>query len=165
MDLQRCFSLPKRATRRPHLHPPRAIQSITVPRSSKMASSQRTPVALHSATSAGHTQHAPTNNQPQKTFSSTSMERLNHSSQLTKNYTIWRPSVCPRGSPPMWQTLHKWADWSWLGIYLGTSAQHSHNIALVLNPTTGHVSLQYHVSANKAFDTVKDLRGTGITWA
>jgi hypothetical protein len=38
----------------------------------------------------------------------------------------------------------KWEPRSHLGIYVGHSPSHTGSVALVLNPQTGHVSLQYH---------------------
>jgi hypothetical protein len=39
----------------------------------------------------------------------------------------------------------KWEPRSHLGIYIGHSPCHPGSVALVLNPRTGHVSLQYHM--------------------
>ncbi len=44
-----------------------------------------------------------------------------------------------------------------IGIYLGHSPQHAGNVALVLNPETGHVSPQYHVVFDDDFTTVADI--------
>ena len=50
---------------------------------------------------------------------------------------------------------HKWMDRSKIGIYLGTSPHHSHNVALVLNTITGLTSPQFHVKFDDRFETVK----------
>ena len=41
--------------------------------------------------------------------------------------------------------LPKWKKRARRGIFLGFSEQHHSTVALVLNPSTGHVSPQYHV--------------------
>ena len=41
--------------------------------------------------------------------------------------------------------LSKWEPRSRLGIYLGHSPCHAGSVALVLNPTTLHISPQFHV--------------------
>ena len=41
--------------------------------------------------------------------------------------------------------LPKWEPRSRLGIHLGHSPAHAGSVALVLNPSTGHVSPQYHL--------------------
>ena len=41
--------------------------------------------------------------------------------------------------------IPKWEPRSRIGIYVGQSPCHAGNVALVLNPKTGHVSPQYHV--------------------
>ena len=54
-----------------------------------------------------------------------------------------------------------------LGIYLGFSPNHSRNVALVLNPTTGLVSPQYHVRFDDLFETTRNPRNNAIdlaTW-
>ena len=50
--------------------------------------------------------------------------------------------------------LRKWQSRSRLGVYVGHSTSHSGNVALVLNPTTLHVSPQYHVVFDNGFTTV-----------
>jgi hypothetical protein len=41
--------------------------------------------------------------------------------------------------------LSKWLARARIGIYLGKSPRHSRSVALILNPKTGHVSLQFHI--------------------
>ena len=48
----------------------------------------------------------------------------------------------------------KWEPRSRIGIYLGHSPCHAGSVALVFNPTTGHVSPQYHVVFDDDFSTV-----------
>ena len=52
----------------------------------------------------------------------------------------------------------KWEPRSRVGIYLGHSPMHAGSVALVLNPKTGHVSLQYHVVFDDNFTTVQHMR-------
>ena len=49
-----------------------------------------------------------------------------------------------------------------MGIYVGRSPFHAGNVALVLNPKTGHVSPQYHVVFDDDFTTVPYLRSGHI---
>ena len=42
-----------------------------------------------------------------------------------------------------------------MGIYLGWSPNHGRNIALVVDQSTGLVSLQFHVAFDSSFHTVK----------
>ena len=48
----------------------------------------------------------------------------------------------------------KWEPRSRIGVYLGHSPFHAGSVALVLNPTTGRVSPQYHVVFDDDFSTV-----------
>ena len=52
----------------------------------------------------------------------------------------------------------KWEPRARLGIYVGRSASHAANVALVLNPKTGLVSPQFHVVFDDDFTTVPHLR-------
>jgi hypothetical protein len=54
-----------------------------------------------------------------------------------------------------------------MGIYVGRSPSHASNVALVLNPKTGHVSPQFHVVFDGDFTTVPYLRSTTVPphWA
>ena len=52
----------------------------------------------------------------------------------------------------------KWDRRARMGIYVGRSPAHASNIALVLNPRTGHVSPQFHVVYDDDFTTVPYLR-------
>ena len=45
-----------------------------------------------------------------------------------------------------------------MGIYVGHSPVHAGNVALVLNPTTGHCSQQFHVVFDDEFTTVPFMR-------
>jgi hypothetical protein len=48
----------------------------------------------------------------------------------------------------------KWNPRARIGVYLGHSPFHAGNVALVFNPTTGHVSPQFHVVFDDEFSTV-----------
>ena len=50
--------------------------------------------------------------------------------------------------------LPKWQRRSWKGIFLGFSTQHHTTVALVLNPTTGSITPQYHVIYDEKFSTI-----------
>jgi hypothetical protein len=44
-----------------------------------------------------------------------------------------------------------------MGIYFGGSPSHASNVALILNPRTGHVSPQFHIVFNDDFTAVQYL--------
>ncbi len=48
----------------------------------------------------------------------------------------------------------KWEPWSNIRVYLGHSLFHAKSVALVYNPSTGHVSPQYHVVFDNDFTRV-----------
>ena len=50
--------------------------------------------------------------------------------------------------------LPKWKERAQLGVYLGSSPNHSRTVHLILNPRTGHVSPQYHVKHDDFFESV-----------
>ena len=56
----------------------------------------------------------------------------------------------PKGFP-------KWELRSRLGIHLGHSPAHACSVALVLNPSTGHMSPQYHLVFDDEFTTVRHM--------
>ena len=57
----------------------------------------------------------------------------------------------PKGVP-------KWEPRSRVGIYMGHSPSHAGSVALVLNPTSGHISPQFHVVFDDTFGTVPYMR-------
>ena len=57
----------------------------------------------------------------------------------------------PKGVP-------KWEPRARVGIFVGHSPIHAGSVALVLNPTTGHVSPQFHVVFDDTFSTVPYMR-------
>jgi hypothetical protein len=44
-----------------------------------------------------------------------------------------------------------------MGLYVGHSPSHAANVALIFNPRTGHISLQFHVIFDDDFTTVPYL--------
>jgi hypothetical protein len=54
-------------------------------------------------------------------------------------------------------TVLKREPCAWMGIYVGQSPLHASDIALILNPRTGHISPQLHVVFNDDFTTVPYL--------
>ena len=81
--------------------------------------------------------------------------------RVTSNSKHWKPFGSPvyvldndlQGQGP----FHKWKHRARVGVYIGKSPQHSRNVALVLDRTTGLVSPQFHVAFDPSFDTVKDI--------
>jgi len=51
-------------------------------------------------------------------------------------------------------TVPKWSPRARLGVNLGPSPFHARNVYLILNPTTGLVSPQFHVSFDDFFETI-----------
>ena len=60
-------------------------------------------------------------------------------------------------------SLTKWEPYSCAGIYLGHSQLYPGSIAVVINPSTGHVSPQFHVVFYENFTTVPFLRKGTMT--
>ena len=56
----------------------------------------------------------------------------------------------------------KWSPQCKLGLHLGPSAEHPQNVCLVLNPTTGLVSPQYHCQFDDFFESVR-FQGPEVT--
>jgi hypothetical protein len=53
--------------------------------------------------------------------------------------------------------IPKWNPRARRGVYLGQSPKHSSQVALVLNPATGHISPQYHVVFDDMFTSVANF--------
>jgi hypothetical protein len=51
----------------------------------------------------------------------------------------------------------KWDDRARVGCYLGKSPQHTTSVHLILHPTTGHVSPQFHCVFDDNFETLTNL--------
>ena len=56
--------------------------------------------------------------------------------------------------------LPKWQPRSWHGIYVGTAPEFASNVGLILNPTTGYISSQFHVVYDDWFTTVYSPEGS-----
>ena len=52
--------------------------------------------------------------------------------------------------------INKWIERSRVGINLGPSPKHASTVSLVLNPTTGLISPQFHVKHDDFFETISD---------
>jgi hypothetical protein len=54
-----------------------------------------------------------------------------------------------------------------MGIYVGCVPSHASNVALILNPHTGHVLLQFHVMYDDDYTTLPYLRTATVPphWA
>ncbi len=63
--------------------------------------------------------------------------------------------------------IPKWEPRVRMGIYVGCSPAHASNVALILNPMTGHVSPQFHVVFDDDFTTVQHVQTTTVPphWA
>ena len=79
---------------------------------------------------------------------------------FAKDYHTWgcpvfvldgRLQSDPKGVP-------KWEPRARVGIFMGHSPLHAGSVALVLNPTTGHVSPQFHVVFDDTFSTIPYMR-------
>ena len=92
-------------------------------------------------------------------------------SSIRPNVKDFHPFGCPiyvlEDHLATGKAIPKWMPRARLGIYLGFSTNHARNVALVLNPTTGLVSPQYHVRFDDLFETTRNPRNNAIdlaTW-
>ena len=61
-------------------------------------------------------------------------------------------------------SLPKWSPRARLGINIGPSPRHARSVTLVLNPSTGLVSPQYHVKFDEFFESVQHIKdATGLS--
>jgi hypothetical protein len=58
--------------------------------------------------------------------------------------------------------IPKWEPHARMGIYVGRSPAHASNVALILDPRTGHVSPQFHAVFNDDFTMVQYLWTTTV---
>jgi hypothetical protein len=58
---------------------------------------------------------------------------------------------------PSRDTFSKWKARCWQGVYVGPSICHASNISLIYNPTTTHVTSQFHVIHNEGFTSLMHL--------
>ncbi len=63
--------------------------------------------------------------------------------------------------------IPKWEPRARMGIYVSRSPAHASNVALILNPRTGHVSLRFHVVFDDDFTLVQYLQTATVPphWA
>jgi len=61
------------------------------------------------------------------------------------------------------QHFGKWQARSWQGIYVGPSAQHASNVPLIYNPSTTHVTPQFHVAYDEGFTSVTHLSNSELS--
>ena len=54
--------------------------------------------------------------------------------------------------------IPRWDSRIYIGAYVGRSPRHAGNVALILNPATGHVSPQFHVVFDDSFSTIEALQ-------
>jgi hypothetical protein len=47
-----------------------------------------------------------------------------------------------------------WASRTWQGVYVGFSSQHASTVAMIYNPSTKHITPQFHVTFDEEFSTV-----------
>jgi hypothetical protein len=58
--------------------------------------------------------------------------------------------------------IGKWSDRIRIGINLGYSSRHAHNVSLILNLQTGLVSPQYHCQYDDLFETTIGTQSRSI---
>jgi hypothetical protein len=79
----------------------------------------------------------------------------------------WKPFGCPvyvlDELLQAGKKINKWKTCTDVGIYLGLSPLHSHNVALVLNCKAGYVSPQFHIKFDKGFYT-NQQESLHLTW-
>ena len=75
----------------------------------------------------------------------------------------YHPFGCPAYVLNSSTILNKWGPKARVGIYLGISPKHARSVYLILNPTTGLISPQYHVKFDNLFQTIKDIK-ISINW-
>lgn len=87
-------------------------------------------------------------------------EQLFTSTPVSTNRKYWKPFGFPvyvlDDNLQSGNAHHKWKSRARVGIYLDQSPIHNLNVALVLHPHTGHMSPQFHVKFDKAFDILKE---------
>ena len=88
---------------------------------------------------------------PKELFTNVSFEDYRH---LQRSHIIGCPVFVLDARLQDAKKIPKWTMRSRRGVYLGVSKHHSTTVHLVLNPTTGDVSPQYHVLFDDHFSTV-----------
>jgi hypothetical protein len=89
-------------------------------------------------------------------------------SKIVCNPKHWKPFGCPvyvlGNALQARSPFHKWKQQSRVGVYLGMSPLHGRSVALVLDCNLGHVSPQFHVAFDPAFDTITKQITTKLNW-
>lgn len=80
-----------------------------------------------------------------------------HESHLPRAHTFGCPVYVLDPKLQDGQSIPKWNSRVRQGIFVGFSPEHSTNVPLILNPTTQHISPQYHVIFDDEFTTVPAL--------
>ena len=67
--------------------------------------------------------------------------------------------LCLRSSTSVWGygVVPKWEPRACMCIYVGRSPSHTSNVALILNPRSGHVSPQFHIVFGDDFTMVPHI--------
>ena len=76
--------------------------------------------------------------------------------KLRNHHTFGCPAYVLKNKLQAGQKINKWDSRARLGINLGQSPKHARSVALILNPTTGLVSPQYHIKFDELFETVRN---------
>ena len=77
-------------------------------------------------------------------------------SPKTRNYhTFGCPAYVLDSRLQAGKKINKWESRARLGINLGHSPKHARSVSLILNPTTGLVSPQFHIKFDDLFETVR----------
>ena len=72
------------------------------------------------------------------------------------NHTFGCPTYILHWNLQGIKKINKWIKRARVGINLGPSPKHASTVSLVLNPTTGLVSPQFHVKHDDFFETISD---------
>ena len=95
-------------------------------------------------------------------------EQVFAKSEVSINKKHWKPFGCPvyvlDNDLQQGKSHPKWSSRSRVGIYMGQSPIHNHNVALVMDPISGYVSPQFHVKFDPSFYTVRDGVEVEIKW-
>ena len=89
--------------------------------------------------------------------------------QVEPNLEHFHPFGCPvyvlEEALQSQHAHNKWSDRSRVGIFLSHSPNHSTDVPLILNTTTGNVSPQYHCVYDDVFETVRrDAKSVPSLW-
>lgn len=116
------------------------------------------PFALsYAAYAHNHLHHDDQGRTPMEKFS-----RTEHSFELSNIHAFGCPVRVLDHRLQNSQKIPRWEPRCRLGIFVGNSPLHADNAALVLNPFTGLVSLQYHLAFDDEFTTLPSLRSGSI---